>query len=163
MSITAERLREILDYSPDTGLFYWRERRRGRSVRDGGLAGSRARTRYVFIAIDRKPYLAHRLAWLYVHGRWPDDMLDHKNGIPSDNRLSNLRECSHAQNQRNQRVSSRSKSGIRGVSKKANRWQVQITHAGVDHYVGSYLDPEEARQAYISAAQRLHGEFARTD
>ena len=87
--LTAERLRELLNYDPLTGVFSWRVNGRGRSG-VGTVAGGSNHKR---IAIDKKEYFVHRLAWLYVHGCWPTEDIDHINGDPSDNRIANLREA----------------------------------------------------------------------
>lgn len=90
--LTAERLRELLDYDPETGYFRWR-RDVGARAWKGQLAGTMARDGYEYIGIDRRRYPAHRLAWLYVHGEWPRGLLRHLNWLRSDNRLENLREA----------------------------------------------------------------------
>lgn len=157
--LTQETLRGHLSYDPETGDFFWLKRGRGRQA--GRPAGSRTQV-YPRIKIGFQTFLSHRLAWFYVYGEWPEE-IDHINGDPRDNRLCNLRACTRAQNSRNQRATSRSKSGVRGVSKKFRRWQVQITHDGMERYVGSYETLEEARSAYYAAAIELHGEFARSE
>ena len=89
LRLTAERLRQLLDYSPETGLFYWRVKRG--SVAAGTEAGTWHGNGYRKIHIDGVPHLAHRLAWLYVHGEHPTGEIDHRNGNPADNRISKLR------------------------------------------------------------------------
>ena len=91
--LTAERLRERLHYDAGTGVF---TRRVGSGhARTGEMAGSVHSTGYVRISIDGGKYTAHCLAWLYVHGVWPPDQIDHINGNRSDNRIANLRERRH--------------------------------------------------------------------
>ena len=85
-SLTAERLREVLDYDPDTGVFT-RKVRTASSVKVGDVAGSLNGKGYIRIRVDGRLYFAHRLAWLYVHGEWPVDQVDHINGIKNDNRI----------------------------------------------------------------------------
>ena len=87
--LTQARLKKLLSYNTDTGEFRWRVTRRG-AARAGSVAGCVRHDGYVRIAIDGKRYLAHRLAWLYVHGELVPE-LDHANGVRSDNRLDNLR------------------------------------------------------------------------
>src|SRR5437868_3578208 len=97
--VTAERLREVLIYAPETGLFYWRGQRGGQGARcEAGTWHSHG---YRSIKIDGVAYYAHRLAWLYVHGEHPNREIDHDNGDRGDNRIVNLRQCSHAENLRN--------------------------------------------------------------
>jgi hypothetical protein len=109
--------------------------------------------------------MAHRLAWLWVHGRWPGCEIDHINSDGLDNRIQNLREATHAQNQRNQSKRSDNTSGLKGVSwhKRGKKWKAQICHMGKWHALGLYDCSEEAHKAYVAAAHRFHGEFARID
>jgi hypothetical protein len=115
------------------------------------------------IRVDRRNYLAHRLAWLYVHGCWPSAFIDHINLIPGDNRIVNLREATSGQNRANSRVGANSLSGIKGVTfiAKHNRWRATITAGGRKFYLGTYLAREDAAAAYAQAAAQHHGEFAR--
>src|SRR5882672_2364605 len=112
--ITAAYLRTILHYDPKTGIFRWRVRMspaRGA----GEIAGAKSGN-YIRIGIKRRWYQAHRLAWLYVHGKWPLYWLDHANGDKLDNRLENLREATHSQNQMNSRRAKHNTSGFKGVT-----------------------------------------------
>jgi hypothetical protein len=100
--LTAERLRELLHYDPDTGVFTWL-RVKGRRVRVGALSGKANGGGYFQIGVDGRIYYAHRLAWLYVHGEWPVASIDHVNCDRCDNRLANLRPATKAQNAANAR------------------------------------------------------------
>lgn len=161
---TAERVRELLRYEPDTGHFYW--------LADVGLArvGARAgyvkqaaNDGYVYIGIDRGQYVAHRLAWLYVHGDWPSMGLDHINGNRTDNRIDNLRLATVAQNGWNRKAQRSSTSGFKGVTfhRKSGRWQAAIRYQGGPRHLGLFDTAEQAHAAYVDAANRLFGEFAR--
>lgn len=97
--INQKRLKEVLDYDPATGVFTWRVELNARG-KVGDPAGCNS-WGYRVIRIDGRLYGAHRLVWLYVHGRWPDAMIDHVNGDRSDNRIENLREANSVQNAHN--------------------------------------------------------------
>jgi hypothetical protein len=104
-------------------------------------------------------YLAHRLAWMYVYGRWPAKGLDidHINGNRQDNRIANLREVTRGQNMQNQRrASSRSTTGLLGVLRKSRRFAAHITADGRTHCLGTFDTPEEAHRVYMDAKSRLH-------
>ena len=113
--IDAPELRRLLSYDPKTGDFRWRVSRGG-GVRAGDLAGTLHSGGYWQIYVNNRLYLAHRLAWLYVYGKWPDKGIDHKNGIRTDNRICNLREATASQNGANKGRLTRNTSGFKGVS-----------------------------------------------
>jgi hypothetical protein len=161
--LTAERLRELLDYDPETGVFRWRETR-GRA-RNGERAGSDNGAGYLVVEIGGRGYRAHRLAWLYVHGAWPPGKLDHDSNVRSDNRIANLRLATHAQNARNRKRRRDNETGFKGVHlrKDTGRYRATITLSGCDIALGNFDSADEAASAYASAASRLFGEFARTE
>lgn len=98
--LTVERLKALLEYEPETGAFRWKSPTNQRIRR--GIATGRVGTKgYLYIGIDRKSYMAHRLAWLYVHGHWPLEQIDHINRIKTDNRIANLRDVPDAINKLN--------------------------------------------------------------
>lgn len=129
------RLKEMLIYYPETGIFIWNERRRGRKF--GQIAGNLNKVSgYVCIVIDGNNYLAHRLAWLYVHGDFPSgeqSFIDHINGKKGDNRIVNLRKASHKENHRNKPITSNNSSGITGVTREK-----RVVRDGVKIYVYYY-------------------------
>jgi hypothetical protein len=155
------RVRELLNYDPETGLFTWRTARRGAAK--GAVAGSKRKDGYVVIRIDYVPILAHRLAWAHVTGSWPKEEIDHRNLDPSDNRLCNLRAATRSQNHANRHCYKTNTSGLKGVSwKKArNGWEAQIRKSGKKFFLGVFQTKEEAHAAYVAAAVGLYGEFAR--
>lgn len=163
---THQRVLELLDYEPETGLFHWKSHRTGTAPK-GAAAGSlqvnKNGTRYTRICIDGTNLSAHRLAWFYVHGAWPKDQIDHADGNGLNNRIGNLREANSFQNAQNRRIKRTNKSGIKGISWKKSRqkWQAQIECNGIAFHLGSFATKEEAGQAYADAAARLHGQFAR--
>ena len=160
--LTIERLKELLTYNPETGLFTWNVDRGGRAKK-GSKAGALSHSGYVYISIDRKTVLAHRIAWMMVHGEMPDKHVDHINGDRTDNRIANLRLAVRSQNNANAKLRKDSGSGFKGVtfSKQMQKWVGQIRVNGRLIYLGSYRTPEEAHAAYLMAAEVHFGEFAR--
>ena len=158
--LTAQRLRELLYYNPETGRFTWRVSRRGSAARAGQEVLERVNDNgYALVGVDRCSHRAHRLVWLHVHGVWPVKFIDHINGVRTDNRLANLREATNAENLQNLRYAkSHSSHGFLGVtySKTNSRWIGQITRDGQHFYLGSFKTVEEARAAYIGAKKVLH-------
>lgn len=126
--ISRERLLEVLDFEPGTGLFRWKGRLGPRAAA-GNIAGSDDGQGYVRIRIDGRGYRAHRLAWLAFYGSWPNGQIDHINHCRSDNRIENLREVTHSENQRNASRSKRNTSGHAGVSfeSRCGRWKVEVS------------------------------------
>ena len=136
--ITYERLKELLHYSPDSGIFTWKLST-ARCIKPGDIAGCKS-LGYIRIRIDGKIYQAHRLAWLYHYGEWPKYGLDHINRIKDDNRIENLRDVDQYENMRNTGNPSDNTSGIKGISwhKKANKWMARIAVNGKDKHLGLY-------------------------
>lgn len=162
--LTADRLREVLDYNPETGEFRWRVTN-STKVPAGTRAGYRsARDGYWRVQVDNRMFLSHRLAWLYVYGRWPEAEIDHINLIRDDNRLANLREASRAQNSRNLRAHRDNRAGLKGVSRdlRSGRYEAAIMAEGERRRLGWFATAEEAHQTYCKAVEELHGKFART-
>lgn len=158
MSITPTRLRELLHYDPDTGVFTWRVSRGG-MAQAGSVAGTTHPQGYLRITVDRRLYLAHRLAFFYTHGRWPTNEIDHVNCVRSDNRLINLREATRSENKQNSRCAQmNSKSGLLGVcwDKRRGRWVAKITLDGNTMHLGYFDSSEEAHAAYLEAKARVH-------
>jgi hypothetical protein len=155
--ITLARLRQVLDYSPQTGVFTWRERV-AKCVHIGGVAGCKEkRIGYITIGVDGQIYKAHRLAWLYMTGNWPIKFIDHINGQKSDNRFENLREvCEDGNAQNIRKPNKRNKSGFLGVIRFQNKWRANITVNGKTRRIGDYNTPEEAHQAYLKSKRELH-------
>ena len=161
--ITQTELKKLLHYDPDTGVLTWRDR--GDRKWDARFAGreygtrwkGRGNTHYIVGSVNYEPHRAHRLAWLYITGEWPDT-IDHINGDGTDNRWCNLRNVDQHTNAKNQRVRKNNTSGVLGVSwDRANgKWSVQITVDGKVTRVGRYRDKFEAICARKSA-EILHG------
>lgn len=155
--LSAERLRELLHYQPETGLFMWLTSRGG-AVKAGALAGTLNTWGYAQIKIDGRLHLAHRLAWIYMTGKWPEKDIDHVNRVKSDNRWVNLREVTASQNMQNRLMYRNNTSGFRGVSwsRQANRWQARIKVSGKLIHLGYCNTPEAASVVYKAAAERMH-------
>lgn len=161
IALTADRLRELLDYDPETGVFTWRVSRS--NVHAGTTAGSAHRVMgYRLIRVDGHKYMAHRLAWLYTTGRWPLGEIDHINRDGLDNRIVNLRDASRSQNAGNQKRRTTNTSGLKGASPLRGKWQGKICVRGEQIYLGLFDTPEAAHAAYCAAAEKHFGEFART-
>jgi hypothetical protein len=161
--ITQEQLKEILEYNPDTGVFTWKKTVNSRAV-IGSVAGYKINEGYIQISIYGKKYRAHRLAFLYMTGKWPKELVDHVNQIKDDNRYINLREATVSQNNINSKKQKNNKSGYRGVywDSKNQIWRVQIKYKSKHRYLGRYADIKEAASVYKAAALKLYGEFAET-
>ena len=158
--IAHKELIKILEYSPDTGLFTWKYSRSSRAMQ-GTTAGTLCLDGYVSIHLNKKIYRAHRLAWLYCFEEWPENYIDHINGIRHDNRLDNLREATYIENSHNIKVHKDNKVGIKGVyyNKLNNNYRAQIRYNGKTLSLGSFKTVEEAAAAYNAKAIELHGQF----
>jgi hypothetical protein len=161
--ITPERLRELLDYDPETGEFTWRVTR-NHNARHGQRAGSTHGKGYWGIAIDGRKYQAHRLAFLHIFGKWPDGDLDHANGVRTDNRIANLRLATRSQNAANRRCSRRNiSSGFKGVhfEPQTGQYRARIGKHGKSQHLGLFRTAADAHAAYCAAAREVHGAFWR--
>ena len=152
--LDSARLRRIVSYDPETGVF----------TRAGKVAGCRQSAGYTHVRIEGERYLAHRLAWMYVTGEWPDGDIDHANGVRSDNRWVNLRLATRSQNNANMKVNGRNLSGLKGVKfdKRDGRFYAAITIDRKTRRLGGYATAELAHAAYFAAAKEVYGDFARS-
>lgn len=159
--LSQERLKELLHYDPETGIFTWL---RSTSVRVavGDVAGTLSRQsggkrNVIQICIDKRLYLAHRLAWYYMHGAWPELDLDHRDRNSLNNAISNLRCATRKQNMENTGVQSNNTSGFKGVtqSKTTLKWVAHIQHQGRQIHIGVFPTPEEASAAYEAMRNKL--------
>lgn len=154
-NLTAERLREILHYDPETGVFTWAVRI-ARCVQQGWVAGGVSNFGYRIIRVDKITYVGHRLAWLYMTGEWPTDEIDHRNGIRDDNRWVNLREATAKQNRENRNKAPSNTSGVRGVTwdKARGKWHPLIKHHGKMIHLGRFDSFDDAVAARKNAEQQ---------
>jgi hypothetical protein len=159
-AIDASELRDVLSYDPKTGLFRWVDARNNR-IKAGSIAGTVSRRGYVNIFVRRKNFQAHRLAWLYVCGEWPECQIDHINGDPGDNRFCNLRLATLQQNRMNTKTHRTNVVGLKGVRRSKKRWRASIRVNRHTINLGSFGCPTAAHLAYCKAAKAHFGEFAR--
>jgi hypothetical protein len=165
-----DALRQILDYDPETGALVWKARTTSdapkqaqHDARIGKPAGGLDAKGYGRLSINNVRFASHRIAFLLGHGREPMGEIDHIDGDRSNNRLSNLREATHAQNQANKPASQISISRMKGVTlhRRTGKWQSQIRDGGKNRYLGLFNTPEQAHATYVAEAKRIYGEFAR--
>lgn len=161
---TQQELKALLSYSADTGCFSWLRDRNPR-VKAGAKAGCRDRSG-LYIKIGDKNFAAHRLAYIYMHGRLPDEgcNIDHVNGDNTDNRWINLRQATYSQNSCNRASQSNSRTGVKGVCfhTQSARWRVQVRAKGVKGYSGFFEDFELACLVAKEAQSLYHKNFVRS-
>ena len=160
--MTQEQLKEYLEYDSETGIFKW-IKPSSTKTRIGDIAGTPNGKGYINIRLLGSPYRAHRLAWLYVYGEFPEGLLDHIDCNRSNNRIDNLREATSQQNSLNSSLGVRNKSGIKGVHwhSKSGKWRGVIRIGDVSIQVGLWDDLEQAADEMYKARQEQHGEYAR--
>jgi hypothetical protein len=158
--LTQERLKEVFDYSD--GKLVCKVARSFLKV--GDVAGYQRKDGYVYICVDKKIYLAHRLVFMFFNGYFPKE-IDHINNKKNDNRIENLREITHLQNQWNHPKKSSNTSGFIGVDlcKRTGKWRAQIRQDSKKKHLGLFLTAKEAHDAYCKAAISFRKEFARFD
>jgi hypothetical protein len=159
--IIAARVRELLNYDPETGIFTRKVRTAQRHqvgdradflVTSGGAKG------YYRLTFDSQRFLAHRVAWLYINGAWPEFDIDHKNGRKHDNRICNLRDIPNRINRQNIQGprSDNKASGVLGVTLHQGRWRSRIQIDGKAVELGSFDTKDGAHEAYLIGKRALH-------
>lgn len=147
-----EELIGLLDYDTGTGLFVWKS-----GWKKGKAAGWIKKDGYAYVCIRYTTYLAHRIAWFYVHGEFPADQIDHINGVRSDNRIANLRPVSRTENAHNQRrAQASSHTKILGVGRSGTRYRARIRVNRKYIHLGCFGTAEEAYEAYLEAKRTFH-------
>lgn len=162
-----EQIRATYAYDPDTGVFRWKKVPKFQKMKIGDVAGSISDNgtgeKRLLLSFNRRQIKAHRVAFFLMTGRWAQE-IDHVDNNPLNNVWSNIRECTHAENQRNRKKPKHNTSGYKGVVYLRSpgivkRFQGQIFIHGKCRSLGCFHTPEEARDAYLSAVLFLHGEF----
>ena len=158
--ITQEYLKQRLHYDPDTGVFTWEScplrSRYWNSRYACSAAGTKTDMGYIHILLDRKIYKAHRLAWFYIYGEWPNDQIDHIDHLRDNNRLSNLRSVTVIDNHKNHSMSKANTSGHTGVGfiKKSSKWCATIHASGEAINLGYFSEISDAIEARKNAEIR---------
>jgi hypothetical protein len=156
-----QEIRNLFRYEPETGNIYWIAFGKGRIKKKA--AGTVTKSGYVGILINGDRYYAHRLAWALHHGAWPEDQIDHINGIKTDNRISNLRMATNSQNGKNYGFNKSNTSGVKGVSwcKQTQKWRACIKINGKAINKGRFDNKNDAITARQNAEIEYFGEWRR--
>lgn len=157
--MTADKIRNLLRYEPESGHFFWRAG--GRRIRLDRPAGATDSKGYVVIRVAGKLYKAHRLAWLYVHGSWPSTGIDHINRRPGDNRIENLRCVPQSLNAIN--ANRKSSVGAPGVSwrKDRHKWVARLKVNGKTLNLGCFDCVDDAIMARQDAEARIFAQYGK--
>lgn len=157
--ITQDELKQVLNYSPETGIFTWLISVGTKKA--GDVAGSINSEGYLAISINSKKYLAHRLAFLYMAGSMPKKQIDHIFGIKTDNRWNQLREATQNENQKNKDVQKNNSTGFKGVGfhKASNKFRARAALNGITYELGLFVTAIQASEAYKAFARLHHGNF----
>ena len=160
--ISHERLKELVDYDPDTGIFRWKAKAAAR-VKIGEVFGSLGTGGYLTVFLEKKCYPLHVLAMFYTDGVWPSELVDHKDLNKTNNKRNNLRLATKSQNNRNCKIRKDNRSGVKGVSyrdKSGGQWVCRIHTDSGRKYIGCFKTKEEATAIMKIAREEHHGEFA---
>lgn len=153
-----KQFNEVLNYNHETGIFNWKVDV-SNNVKAGSIAGTIHHSGYIQIRFEKKQYRAHRLAWLLFYGKYPNNFIDHINGIKNDNRICNLRDVTRNENSQNQKKAQKdSMTKILGVtfSKVNNKWKARIIKNKQYIHLGYFDNANDAGNAYLVAKRKLH-------
>lgn len=157
--ITAQELQQIVEYFPESGIFLWKVTK-GNYVKAGKEFGSWDLYGYKTVRINRKSYKLHRLAWLYVYGKMPENDIDHINGIRHDNRISNLRDVTRRTNLENQTILKRQKKHTTLIGAyfdvRKNTYYSRISIKNKSIHLGTFKTEQQAHDAYVAAKRKFH-------
>jgi hypothetical protein len=155
-NLTSQRLRELLTYDPETGIFTNKVKRGNRGIQ-GAVTGSLRSNGYIAIAVEATVYYSHRLAWLYMTGDWPKFDIDHKDGNKTNNRFENLRDVTTTVNTQNRRkAKSDSSTGVIGVTKHRDKFTAWIAVNKKKIYLGVFDILKEGSRAYLEHKRKYH-------
>jgi hypothetical protein len=155
--LTHAALCEELSYNAENGLFFWKKDKC--NIKAGQQAGSRHWRGYFSVYVLGKSYLAHRLAWFYFYGKWPENSIDHINGLFADNKISNLRDISQKENMQNRRTPKKNRlEGLLGThwNPRINKWHATIYYEGKNRHLGVFETAEEAHAVYLQEKRKHH-------
>lgn len=161
--IPVETLRELLSYDPATGVLCWRVARSNRVQPGVPITKTSPSTGYVRVTVNKKVLAAHRVAWVLTTGKWPEGVVDHINGVKTDNRMINLRDVTRADNCLNRVGTQTNKqTGDLGVffDKRRGAWYAQICRHGKTRHLGTFKSQQEAACAAVNARKAILGEVA---
>jgi hypothetical protein len=158
--ISQELVKALFSYSSETGIFT-RKLTTGQKAQKGSIAGSLQPSGYILLEINGNTYRAHRVAWLYMYGEFPDRAIDHIDRDRANNSIANLRLATAQENIRNSGLRTDNSTGYRGVSldKRSGRYRAYIYLDGKQKSLGYHSTAEDAAAAYNEAAKKLFGEF----
>lgn len=159
--ISQNELLAALNYDANTGVFTWVRKVRPRSKINDAVGHTCKKDGYLIIGLNKKLYMAHRLAWLYAKGHYPCNQVDHINGNRSDNRLCNLRVCDNTQNSFNSKIRKDNTSGFKGVHfyKRTGKWTACGRVNKKLQHLGTFDTAQDASDAYNKFAKESHGDF----
>jgi HNH endonuclease/AP2 domain len=164
--LTQEQAKELFSYNPEEGILRWRKWAGG-CCRKDLIAGYRKQTKgkptYWVVMLKNKNHKVHQIIWVYMTGKWPDKFIDHEDLDGTNNKWSNLRLASNGQNMMNGSLRSDNTTGVKGISwdQRRGNFRARLVVDGIEKYLGSFDDVEEAAKVRAEAAKKYHGEFAR--